>query len=124
MLKTASKPPVISSHPDWQGPVPSITTPLPGPTAKGFIARDEKYSSHSYTRDYPLVVGKALGSVVEDVNGNRFLDFAAGIAVCATGHCHPQVVRAIQVQARKLIHICGSDIYYPPMIDLLDKLAK
>src|SRR6478735_1815769 len=80
------------------GPSPSIVTPPPGPTARGLIERDERYSSPSYTRDYPLVVKRALGTVVEDVDGNRFLDFAAGIAVCATGHCHPDVVAAIEEQ--------------------------
>jgi len=105
------------------GPAPSITTPLPGPKAKALIDRDEKYSSPSYTRDYPLAVGRALGSVVEDVDGNRFLDLAAGIAVCATGHCNPDVVKTIEEQTRKLIHICGSDFYYPPMVDLMEKLS-
>jgi 4-aminobutyrate aminotransferase len=105
------------------GIAPSITTPLPGPKAKGLIDRDEKYSSPSYTRDYPLVVDRAVGSVVQDVDGNRFLDLAAGIAVCATGHCHPEVVKTIEEQTRKLIHICGSDFYYPPMVDLMEKLS-
>ncbi|MEK7731361.1 MAG: aminotransferase class III-fold pyridoxal phosphate-dependent enzyme, partial [Planctomycetota bacterium] len=106
----------------WIGPAPSIQTELPGPNAKALMERDERYSSPSYTRDVPLVVRRAIGSVVEDVDGNRFLDFAAGIAVCATGHCHPKVVAAIEHQARNLIHICGSDFYYPPMVDLMEKL--
>src|SRR5436853_6597820 len=101
------------------GAAPFMATPPPGPIAKGFIERDERYSSPSYTRDYPLVVKRALGSVVEDVDGNRYLDFAAGIAVCATGHCHPKVVEAIEQQAHNLLHICGSDFYYPPMIELM-----
>ena len=105
------------------GKTPSITTALPGPKAKVLIERDEKYSSPSYTRDYPLAVERALGSVVEDVDGNRFLDLAAGIAVCATGHCHPEVVAAVEEQTRKLIHICGSDFYYPPMVDIMEKLS-
>ena len=105
------------------GPVPSISVPPPGPTAKQLIERDERFSSPSYTRDYPLVVGRALGSVVEDVDGNRYLDMAAGIAVCATGHCHPKVVEAIERQAKALIHICGSDFYYPPMVELMEKLS-
>lgn len=108
----------------WIGPAPAILTDLPGPNAKALIERDERYSSPSYTRDYPLVAKRGLGSVVEDVDGNRFLDFAAGIAVCATGHCHPKVVAAIEQQARTLIHICGSDFYYPPMVELMEKLAK
>ncbi len=113
-----------SSGDGWIGPAPSIVTPLPGPNAKALIERDEQLSSPSNTRDYPLVVRRAVGSVVEDVDGNRFLDFAAGIAVCATGHCHPKVVAAIEAQARSLVHICGSDFYYPPMIELMEKLAS
>src|SRR5207244_11806730 len=93
------------------------------PNAGFLIARDEKVSSPSYTRDVPLVVKRAFGSVIEDVDDNRFLDFAAGIAVCATGHCHPKVVAAIEQQAKHLIHICGSDFYYPPMVDLMEKLS-
>lgn len=107
----------------WIGPAPAIQTALPGPLAKDIIQRDETLCSPANTRDYPLVVRRALGSVVEDVDGNRFLDFAAGIAVCATGHCHPKVVAAIEEQARNLIHICGSDFYYPVMVELLEKLA-
>jgi len=106
------------------GAAPSITTPLPGPRAREFIERDERCSSPSYTRDYPLVVNRALGAVVEDVDGNRWLDFAAGIAVCATGHCHPRVVGAIESQSRALLHICGSDFYYPAMIEVMEKLAS
>jgi len=108
----------------WIGPAPSIQTELPGPMARAFIERDEKYSSPSYTRDVPLVVKRAFGSVIEDVDGNRFLDFAAGIAVCATGHCHPKVIAAIEQQARNLIHVCGSDFYYPPMVELIEKLVS
>lgn len=108
----------------WIGPAPAITTELPGPISRQFIDRDEKFSSPSYTRDYPLVVKRGIGSVIEDMDGNRFLDFAAGIAVCATGHAHPKVVAAIEHQARLLIHICGSDFYYPPMVDLMEKLAS
>lgn len=107
----------------WIGPAPEIRTALPGPEAKILIERDEAHCSPSYTRDFPLAVKRAVGSVVEDVDGNRFLDFAAGIAVCATGHCHPKVVGAIERQARSLIHICGSDFYYPPMTELMEKLS-
>lgn len=106
------------------GAAPSVQPPLPGPKAKAVIERDERYSSPSYTRDFPLVVERALGSVVQDVDGNRFLDMSAGIAVCATGHCHPKVVEAIEAQARSLIHMCGADFYYPPMADLMEKLAS
>ncbi|MFQ5496110.1 MAG: aminotransferase class III-fold pyridoxal phosphate-dependent enzyme [Phycisphaerae bacterium] len=108
----------------WIGPAPSVEGPLPGPAAKAVITQDERHSSPSYTRDFPLVVKRALGSVVEDVDGNRFLDFAAGIAVCATGHCHPKVVAAIQRQAAELIHICGCDFYFPVMAELMEKLAS
>ncbi len=107
----------------WIGPAPWIQTLLPGPNAKALMERDARYSSPSYTRDVPLVVRRGLGSVIEDVDGNRFLDFAAGIAVCATGHCHPKVVAAIEHQARNLIHVCGSDFYYPPMVELMEKLV-
>ncbi len=107
----------------WIGPAPWISTPLPGPIAKAMVERDHRVSTPSYTRDYPLVAKRGLGSVIEDVDGNRFLDFAAGIAVCATGHCHPKVTAAIEQQARNLIHICGSDFYYPPMIDVMEKLC-
>ena len=107
----------------WIGPAPSIDTPPPGPRARLLIDRDERCTSPSNTRDYPLVVRRAHGSVVEDVDGNRYLDFAAGIAVCATGHSHPKVVSAIQEQAASLIHICGTDFYYEPMVRLCEKLT-
>src|SRR5438552_11541876 len=124
MLQTNTKPQAGRATDSALGVVPSITTPMPGPKGKALIERDEKYSSTSYTRDYPLVVERALGCVVEDVDGNRFLDFAAGIAVCSTGHCHPKVVAAIEQQARRLLHICGSDFYYPVMVELMEKLAS
>ena len=92
--------------------VPDIRTPLPGPRAQVLLDRDKQYVSPSYTRLYPLVVGRGSGAVIEDVDGNLFLDFTAGIAVTATGHCHPQVVAAIQDQAAKLIHMSGTDFYY------------
>lgn len=110
------------SRGDWIGPAPCLTTQVPGPKAAALIERDEKLSSPSHTRDYPLVAQRAKGSVIEDVDGNRFLDFAAGIAVCSTGHCHPKVVEAIEQQARNLIHLCGCDFYYPSMIELGEKL--
>jgi 4-aminobutyrate aminotransferase len=106
------------------GETPSLRTPVPGPKARAIIDRDERHSSPSYTRDHALVVDRALGVSVQDVDGNRFLDFAAGIAVCATGHCHPDVVAAIEQQAKKLLHICGSDFYYPVMAELMEKLAS
>src|SRR5437588_192651 len=104
--------------------VPAIKTPLPGPKGKKLLQRDERYLSPSYTRAYPLVVERGSGAVIEDVDGNLFLDFTAGIAVTATGHCHPQVVAAIQDQAAKLIHMSGTDFYYAPQIDLSQRLAE
>ena len=102
---------------------PSIVAALPGPRAKALIARDEQVLSPSYTRDYPLVVDHAEGAMIEDVDGNRFLDFNAGIAVCSTGHCHPKVVEAIQHQAARLIHMSGTDFYYPNMVEYAELLA-
>ncbi len=120
-IKQEDTPP--RSEDSWIGPAPSIVTALPGRLAKALIERDHRHCSPSNTRDYPLVVARASGTVIEDVDGNRFLDFAAGIAVCATGHCHPKVTGAIEKQAKSLIHICGSDFYYPPMVELMERLA-
>ena len=103
--------------------LPHILTPLPGPRAQALIARDSQVLSPSYTRSYPLVVDRAQGAIVQDVDGNRFLDCNAGIAVASTGHCHPEVVAAIQAQAARLIHMSGTDFYYENMIQLAEKLA-
>jgi len=102
---------------------PKLITQLPGPKAKRVIEQDAKFMSPSYTRDYPLVAKRGHGAIVEDVDGNSFLDFAAGIAVCSTGHCHPKVVAAIQKQAAELIHMSGTDFYYESMPQLAEKLA-
>ena len=102
--------------------LPQIITELPGPKAREIIASDSRYISPSYTRPYPLVAKTGNGAIVEDVDGNRFLDFSAGIAVCSTGHCHPEVVRAIQKQAEALIHMSGTDFYYEEMPELAQKL--
>lgn len=104
--------------------LPAIQTALPGPIAAALIARDHAVLSPSYTRDYPLVVHSASGALVTDVDGNRFLDMNAGIAVVATGHCHPRVVEAIRRQADKLIHMSGTDFYYENMVDLAERLAR
>jgi 4-aminobutyrate aminotransferase len=104
--------------------LPHLITPLPGPKAKQLVERDAHVISPSYTRDYPLVAKKGRGAVIEDVDGNAFLDFAAGIAVVSTGHCHPEVVAAIQQQAAELIHMSGTDFYYPNMVELAEKLAS
>jgi 4-aminobutyrate aminotransferase len=104
--------------------LPHLITPLPGPKAQQIVERDQQVLSPSYTRDYPLVVKRGRGAVIEDVDGNSFLDFAAGIAVVSTGHCHPEVVAAIQRQASELIHMSGTDFYYPNMVELAEKLAS
>ena len=104
--------------------LPKIVTELPGPKARVIIENDKRYISPSYTRSYPLVAKSGSGAIVEDVDGNRFLDFNAGIAVCSTGHCHPDVVRAIQKQAETLIHMSGTDFYYEQMPQLARKLES
>jgi 4-aminobutyrate aminotransferase len=103
---------------------PRLVTALPGPNARRIVEQDAKYVSPSYTRDYPLVAKRGHGAMIEDVDGNTFLDFAAGIAVCATGHCHPEVVTAIQKQAAELIHMSGTDFYYEGMPQLAAKLSS
>jgi 4-aminobutyrate aminotransferase len=102
---------------------PHIVTELPGPKARALIARDEAVASPSLTRAYPLVAESGSGMVVTDVDGNRFLDFAAGIAVCSTGHSHPKVVAAIHEQADRLIHIAATDFYEPRYTELMERLA-
>jgi len=104
--------------------LPKIKTALPGPNAKRIIADDERLISPSYTRSYPLVVKRGRGAIIEDVDGNQFLDFSAGIAVTSTGHCHPEVVAAIQRQAGELIHMSGTDFFYESMIELASRLSK
>jgi 4-aminobutyrate aminotransferase len=103
--------------------LPHLLGPLPGPRAHALIERDRQVVSPSYTRDYPLAVERGEGCMIEDVDGNRFLDFNAGIAVVATGHCHPRVVEAIQKQAAQLIHMSCTDFYYEGMVALAEKLA-
>src|SRR5713226_9221229 len=103
---------------------PRLVTALPGPKAKQIVQRDAKFMSPSFTRDYPLVAKSGRGAMVEDVDGNVFLDFAAGIAVCSTGHCHPKVVAAIQKQAAELIHMSGTDFYYESLPLLAERLGK
>jgi 4-aminobutyrate aminotransferase len=102
---------------------PDIRTSLPGPKARAIIERDARYVSPSYTRAYPLVIARGEGAVVEDVDGNRFLDCAAGIAVTATGHSHPDVVKAIVEQAQRYLHISGTDFYYEPQVQLAEEMA-
>ncbi len=104
--------------------LPLLNGPLPGPRATAIIERDRRAISSSYTRAYPLVADCAEGAIVQDVDGNRFLDFNAGIAVVATGHCHPKVVDAVQKQAARLIHMSGTDFYYEGIVILAEELAE
>jgi 4-aminobutyrate aminotransferase len=97
---------------------------MPGPNAKALINRDSLVISPSYTRGYPFVMDRGEGCFVWDVDGNRYLDFTTGIAVTATGHSHPDVVRAIQEQAGKFIHMSGTDFYYLPQIELGERLCS
>src|SRR4051812_49799346 len=103
---------------------PEIRTPLPGPKAAALIQRDRAVVSPSYTRGYPLVIDRAEGAMVEDVDGNLFLDCAAGIAVNSTGHSHPAVVRAITEQAGRFLHMSGTDFYYEPQVQLAEEIAS
>ena len=103
--------------------LPKLNMALPGPNAKRVVEEDAKWVSPSYTRDYPLVAKRGYGAMVEDVDGNVFLDFAAGIAVCSTGHCHPDVVAPVQKQAAELLHMSGTDFYYEGMPKLASKLS-
>ncbi|MGA9465647.1 MAG: acetyl ornithine aminotransferase family protein [Terracidiphilus sp.] len=103
---------------------PKLVCPVPGPKAKAAVDADTRFISPSYTRSYPLVAKRGRGVRVEDVDGNEFIDFAAGIAVVSTGHCHPEVVAAIQKQAAELIHISGTDFYNEPLTDLAAKLSS
>ncbi|MEH2321372.1 acetyl ornithine aminotransferase family protein [Nostoc sp.] len=103
--------------------IPSLITSLPGPRAQAIVQRDRAVTSPSYTRDYPLVAFRGQGCMVEDVDGNVFLDMTAGIAVTATGHAHPEVVKAIQEQSARLLHMSGTDFYYEPMVELAEQLA-
>src|SRR5687768_6375398 len=102
---------------------PDIKTALPGPRAADLIARDARHVSPSYTRGYPLVMAGGQGAVVEDVDGNLFLDCAAGIAVNSTGHSHPDVVKAIVDQAGRFLHMSGTDFYYEPQVRLAEEIA-
>ena len=105
-------------------PVPALRTEIPGPNARKYIARDRAVTSPSLARVHPLVPARAAGCVIEDVDGNRFLDFNAGIAVTATGHCHPHVVEAIERQSRLLLHYCSSDWFVPAYTELCERLAS
>lgn len=104
--------------------LPVLHSPLPGPRAKAIVEGDAKYISPSYTRTYPFVMQRGRGAMVEDVDGNIFLDFNAGVAVCSTGHSHPRVTEAIKNQVDEFIHISGTDYYYPHLPALAEKLSR
>lgn len=104
--------------------LPYFKTEIPGPIGKEIIARDNKVMSTSYTRPYPFVMDHGEGAMVYDTDGNRFLDVAAGIAVCSTGHSHPEVVKAIQEQSEKFLHMSSTDFYSIEQVQLAEKLAE
>ncbi|MDQ3136678.1 MAG: acetyl ornithine aminotransferase family protein [Gemmatimonadota bacterium] len=103
---------------------PRIVVPPPGPKARAVVERDEQWTSSCYIKEYPLVVARGEGVMVEDVDGNRYLDFMAGIAVSSTGYGHPTVVAAVKDAADRFLHICGSDFYYEGMAALCERLAR
>jgi 4-aminobutyrate aminotransferase len=103
---------------------PHIAITPPGPVAKQIIAQDSRYASTSYIKEYPLVAARGEGAMVEDVDGNRYLDFMAGIAVSSTGYAHPKVVAAAKAQLDKFSHMCATDFYYPVFAQLCERLAK
>jgi len=110
--------------PEYPGDYPLLRTPLPGPNARAAIARDQRVVSQNLSKDVPLVVARGQGMVIEDVDGNRFLDFAAGISTVSTGHCHPDVVAAVKAQSEKLLHVCYTDFFYEIYIELAETLAR
>ena len=103
---------------------PRIVVTPPGPKARAIVDRDAAWTSQCYIKEYPLAIARGSGVMVEDVDGNRYLDFMAGIAVASTGYGHPHVVQAIQEAAAKFLHICGSDFYYEGMAALCERLAR
>jgi len=102
---------------------PDIKTSLPGKRAKRIIAKDRRFTSSSYIKEYPLVIERGRGAVIEDVDGNRFLDFMAGIAVNITGYSHPRIVRAVKAQSERFFHLCSTDFYYESFADLAERLV-
>ena len=121
ITETAAKASVReTTSPDY----PRIVTSIPGPKAQAIVDRDQEWTSTSYIKEYPLVIAGGNGAMVEDVDGNRYIDFMAGIAVSATGYNHPKVVQAIQEQAGKYLHVCGTDFYFDNFARLAERLAK
>lgn len=123
MTEIAPRPASESRRPSL-GEAPCLVTEIPGPRARAHVAFDETWTSPSLPRAYPIVPVRAAGTVVEDIDGNRFLDFAAGIAVVSTGHCHPEVVAAVQDQAERLLHFSASDFYLPIYAETCHELAR
>src|SRR3954470_14041620 len=103
---------------------PDIHTPQPGPQAHSVVQRDVEVISPSYTRSYPFVMDHGRGCMVWDVDGNRYIDFTAGVAVLNTGHCHPDVVEAVKAQAEKFLHMAGTDFYLPNAVELAEDLCR
>jgi len=103
---------------------PKLATEIPGPKAVKFVEEDKRFISQSYTRVYPLVVEKAKGVIVTDIDGNQYLDFSSGLGACSTGHCHPEIIKAISEQSKKLIHMSGTDFYYLSQLKLAKKLNQ
>jgi len=103
---------------------PRIVVAPPGPRARAIVARQDRWASTSYQKEYPLAIARGEGVMVEDVDGNRYLDFMAGIAVSATGYAHPRVTAAVQEAAARFLHFCGSDFYYEGFATLCERLAK
>src|SRR5207237_630518 len=103
---------------------PRIVVPPPGPKARAIVECQDRWASTSYPKEYPLVIARGAGAMVEDVDGNRYLDFMAGIAVASTGYGHPKVVQAIQDAAARFLHICGSDFYFEGFAALCERLAR
>ena len=113
-----------SARPLGDRPIPDLVTPIPGPKARAHVAFDEQWTSPSLPRAYPLVPVRGVGMAVEDIDGNVFLDFAAGIAVNSTGHAHPKVVAAIKEQASELLHYSASDFYLPIYAETAREIAR
>jgi 4-aminobutyrate aminotransferase len=103
---------------------PHLVTPPPGPRARALIERDARVMSQNFAKDYPLVAARGQGAMVEDVDGNRYLDFAAGIAVASTGHSHPDVVAAIRAQSERFLHMCATDFFYENVVELAEGLSR
>jgi 4-aminobutyrate aminotransferase len=121
MTATAMNP--RSSAADQRG-YPRIVTSPPGPAARAIIERDAAWTSPSYIKEYPLAIAGGSGAMAEDVDGNRYIDFMAGIAVTSTGYNHPAVVRAIQDAAGRFLHICGTDFYFDGFARLAERLGR